>query len=88
MTAREAYDPARHGRDTPQDTFGPEVLVDRAAEGRIHVITLNRPHRLNALGGGLRIGAARRLGGLPRRPHGARRDPDRGRGAPSRPGPT
>ncbi len=55
MTAREAYDPARHGRDTPQATFGPEVLVDRAAEGRIHVITLNRPHRLNALGGDLRV---------------------------------
>jgi enoyl-CoA hydratase/carnithine racemase len=54
MTNREPYDPARHGRDTPQETFGPEVLVDRAAEGRIHVITLNRPHRLNALGGGLR----------------------------------
>ena len=54
MTRREPYDPARHGRDTPQATFGPEVLVDRAAGGRIHVITLNRPHRLNALGGGLR----------------------------------
>ena len=54
MTRREPYDPARHGRSTPQEAFGPEVLVDRMADGRIHVITLNRPHRLNALGGGLR----------------------------------
>lgn len=50
----EPYDAAKHGRDTPQATFGPEVLVERQAEGRIHLITLNRPHRLNSLGGGLR----------------------------------
>ncbi|PZC50336.1 MAG: acetyl-CoA C-acetyltransferase/enoyl-CoA hydratase/crotonobetainyl-CoA hydratase [Chloroflexi bacterium] len=52
----EPYDPAKHGRDTAQETFGPEVLVERRSEGRIHLITLNRPHRLNALGGGLREG--------------------------------
>ena len=49
----EQYDPQKHRRDTPQETFGPVVKVDKPEGGRIHVITMNRPHRLNALGGGL-----------------------------------
>lgn len=49
----EAYDPAKHGRDTPQATFGPVVKVDRVEDGRIHVITLNRPHRMNSIGDGM-----------------------------------
>ncbi|MBM3140721.1 MAG: enoyl-CoA hydratase [Chloroflexi bacterium] len=52
-TQYEQYDPARHGRDTPQSVFGPVVKVDRHEGGKIHVITLNRPHRLNAIGDGL-----------------------------------
>jgi enoyl-CoA hydratase/carnithine racemase len=47
------YDPAVHNRDTPQDVFGPVVIVDRYEDGRIHVITMNRPHRMNSMGGGL-----------------------------------
>ncbi|MEE8337921.1 MAG: enoyl-CoA hydratase/isomerase family protein [Dehalococcoidia bacterium] len=53
MTAYEAYDPEKHNRDTPQQTFGPVVKVDRHADGQIFVITLNRPHRMNSLGDGL-----------------------------------
>ena len=49
----EPYDPAKHRRDTPQSTFGPVVKVDKLADGAIHLITLNRPHRLNAIGDGL-----------------------------------
>jgi enoyl-CoA hydratase/carnithine racemase len=52
-TQYEAYDRERHDRDTPQETFGPVVTVDRHESGQIHVITMNRPHRLNALGDGL-----------------------------------
>ena len=47
------YDPAVHNRATPQETFGPVVKVDRLEDGGIHLITLNRPHRLNAIGDGL-----------------------------------
>ena len=43
--------------DTPAEgntaTSEPPVLVERADEGRIYILTLNRPHRLNAIGGGL-----------------------------------
>lgn len=53
MTPTESYDPDRHGRDTPQETFGPVVKVEKEAGGGIYVITLNRPHRLNAIGDGL-----------------------------------
>lgn len=53
MTAYEAYDPEKHNRDTPQQTFGPVVKVDRHADGQIFVITLNRPHRMNSIGDGL-----------------------------------
>lgn len=49
----EAYDPERHGRDTPQSTFGPVVKVDRLEDGRIHIITMNRPHRMNSIGDGM-----------------------------------
>lgn len=52
-TRFEQYDPARHGRDTPQSTFGPVVLVDKVEDGRIHIITMNRPHRMNSIGDGL-----------------------------------
>ena len=53
MSPTESYDPNRHGRDTPQETFGPVVKVEKEAGGGIYVITLNRPHRLNAIGDGL-----------------------------------
>lgn len=53
MPEYEAYDPQKHGRDTPQETFGPVVKVDKHEGGRIHVITLNRPHRMNSIGDGL-----------------------------------
>jgi enoyl-CoA hydratase/carnithine racemase len=32
---------------------GPVVKVDTYEGGKIHVLTLNRPHRMNAIGGGL-----------------------------------
>ena len=53
MSPIEPYDPQRHGRDTAQETFGPVVKVEKEGGGGIHVITLNRPHRLNAIGDGL-----------------------------------
>ncbi|MEX2228446.1 MAG: enoyl-CoA hydratase/isomerase family protein [Dehalococcoidia bacterium] len=53
MPEFEQYDPQKHGRDTPQSVFGPVVKVDKAEGGKIHVITLNRPHRLNSIGDGL-----------------------------------
>lgn len=49
-TQYETYDPKKHDRDTPQETFGPVVRVDRHEDGQIHVITMNRPHRLNSIG--------------------------------------
>ncbi len=49
----ETYDPAKHNRSTPQETFGPVVKVDKLEDGGIHLITLNRPHRLNSIGDGL-----------------------------------
>ena len=39
------------GRDVEQQ--GPVVALDRHADGRIWVITINRPHRMNALGDGM-----------------------------------
>ncbi|HJN93758.1 MAG TPA: enoyl-CoA hydratase-related protein [Dehalococcoidia bacterium] len=53
MTTYETYDPAKHKRDTTQETFGPVVKVDKVEDGPIHVITLNRPHRMNSIGDGL-----------------------------------
>ena len=53
MSPIEHYDSQRHGRDTAQETFGPVVKVEKEGGGGIHVITLNRPHRLNAIGDGL-----------------------------------
>lgn len=49
----QGYDPSKHNRDTPQEVFGPVVIVDRYEAGQIHVITMNRPHRMNSMGGGL-----------------------------------
>ena len=49
----ESYDPAKHNRATPQETFGPVVKVDKLEDGGIYLITLNRPHRLNSIGDGL-----------------------------------
>ena len=34
-------------------TTEPVVLLETAENGRIWIITMNRPHRLNAMGGGL-----------------------------------
>ena len=53
MSSQVEYDPSKHGRDTPQQTFGPVVKVETHEDGKIWVITLNRPHRLNAIGDGL-----------------------------------
>ncbi|MCH7864313.1 MAG: GNAT family N-acetyltransferase, partial [Proteobacteria bacterium] len=53
MPEYETYDPSKHNRDTPQETFGPVVKIDRHEDGRIFVITLNRPHRMNSIGDGL-----------------------------------
>ncbi len=53
MPEYETYDPSKHNRDTPQETFGPVVQVEKHEGGKIHVITLNRPHRMNAIGDGL-----------------------------------
>ena len=52
-TQYETYDPEKHGRDTPQETFGPVVKVDKLEDGQIYVITMNRPHRMNSMGDGL-----------------------------------
>ena len=49
----ETYDPAKHNRSTPQETFGPVVKVEKLEDGGIYLITLNRPHRLNSIGDGL-----------------------------------
>lgn len=49
----EIYDPVKHNRSTPQETFGPVVKVDKLEDGGIYLITLNRPHRLNSIGDGL-----------------------------------
>ena len=38
-------------RDSKQQ--GPVVLIDKHEDGRIWVITMNRPHRMNALGDGM-----------------------------------
>ena len=46
MTAQQAG--SRH-----QEQVGPVVLVDKHEGGKIWVITLNRPHRMNSMGGGL-----------------------------------
>lgn len=51
--ATETYDPAKHDRHTPQSVFGPVVKVDTVEDGQIHVITMNRPHRMNSMGDGL-----------------------------------
>jgi enoyl-CoA hydratase/carnithine racemase len=53
MPEYETYDREKHGRDTPQEVFGPVVKVERHEDGKIFVITLNRPHRLNSIGDGL-----------------------------------
>lgn len=53
MPEYEQFDPEKHRRDTPQSVFGPVVKVDKHEGGKIHVITLNRPHRLNSIGDGL-----------------------------------
>ena len=37
MSPTESYDPDRHGRDTPQETFGPVVKVETAAGGGIWI---------------------------------------------------
>jgi enoyl-CoA hydratase/carnithine racemase len=52
-TEYETYDPEKHDRNTPQETFGPVVKVDKLEGGQIHVVTLNRPHRMNSMGDGL-----------------------------------
>jgi enoyl-CoA hydratase len=39
------------GRNNEQ--VGPVVLVEKHEDGKIWVITLNRPHRMNSMGGGL-----------------------------------
>ena len=38
-------------RNTKQE--GPVVIIDKHEDGRIWVITMNRPHRMNALGDGM-----------------------------------
>ena len=53
MPEYEKYDREKHGRDTPQETFGPVVMVDKLEGGKIHLITMNRPHRMNSMGDGL-----------------------------------
>ncbi|MBI2864905.1 MAG: enoyl-CoA hydratase/isomerase family protein [Chloroflexi bacterium] len=50
----ELHKPVDTGRDAQQ--VGPVVTVDKYEDGKIYIITLNRPHRMNSLGGGL-IGA-------------------------------
>ena len=53
MADYEQYDETKHKRDTPQETFGPVVKIDKHEGGKIYVITMNRPHRMNSLGGGM-----------------------------------
>lgn len=53
MPEYETYDPKKHGRDTPQEIFGPILKIDRYEDGKIFVITMNRPHRMNSLGEGM-----------------------------------
>ena len=47
------YDPSIHNRSTPQEIFGPVVKVDVLEDGGVHLITMNRPHRMNSIGDGL-----------------------------------
>ncbi|MDO8672808.1 MAG: enoyl-CoA hydratase-related protein, partial [Dehalococcoidia bacterium] len=47
----ELHKPVETGRDAQQE--GPVVAVDTYEDGKIYVITLNRPHRMNSIGGGL-----------------------------------
>ena len=48
----QIHQPLREGlgRDTDQSEFGPVVRVDKLEDGKIYVITLNRPHRMNSMG--------------------------------------
>ena len=41
------------GRDSPQSEFGPVVRVEKLEGGKIYVIILNRPHRMNSMGDNL-----------------------------------
>jgi len=54
----DIHQPLREGlgRDTDQSEFGDVVRVDKLEDGKIHVITLNRPHRMNSMGDGLNEG--------------------------------
>ena len=54
MHYSELHKAVKTGRDVAQ--VGPVVLVDKYEDGKIYVITLNRPQRMNALGGGLSQG--------------------------------
>lgn len=36
-----------------QEQVGPVVIVEKLEDGKIWVLTLNRPHRMNSMGGGL-----------------------------------
>ena len=51
----DIHQPLREGlgRDTDQSEFGDVVRVDKLEDGKIYVITLNRPHRMNSMGDGL-----------------------------------
>ncbi len=51
----DIHQPLREGlgRDTDQSEFGPVVRVDKLEDGKIYVITLNRPHRMNSMGDNL-----------------------------------
>ena len=50
----ELHTTVETGRDSKQE--GPIVGIDKYEGGKIYVITMNRPHRMNALGGGLSQG--------------------------------
>lgn len=41
------------GSSRNQEQVGPVVITEKHEDGRIWVITLNRPHRMNSMGGGL-----------------------------------
>ena len=65
MPEYEQYDREKHGRDTPQETFGPVVMVDKLEGGKIHLITMHRPAPHELHGRWAAAGGLRRLPRLP-----------------------
>lgn len=55
IALEDIHKPLREGlgRDTDQTEFGPVVRTEKLEGGKIYVIILNRPHRMNSMGDNL-----------------------------------